>query len=328
MNLLVRISDVAVINEMFNIFLILIAAAIIFYVILFIISFFAFRSGFVPPKEIAKGKVSKRWSNYKDQLESNYNELENLEKEEVILSGYKKRKISAHFIKSSSNSKKVVIFSHGWKNTGLNDYSSAGMFWHRNDFNVLIINHQAHGKSEGKYIGFGGDSDKYNLRCWINYLNTKFDNQCEIYLHGVSMGATTVLGVASEKIDNLKGIIADSCYKSAYNQCKHVIKRQYKLLGNIISFNIRIYARIVAGCKFKNCDVRNSLIYSKYPILFLHGEKDDFVPTSNSIECYNLCTSDKEIVIYDDATHIMACMMYQRKYEEDLLKFIEKQTNC
>lgn len=324
MNLLVEISDIALVNEIFNILIILLVAFIIFFIVLFIISYFAFKKGFIPPKEMSNQKKSKRWVNYSEELTNNYKELDEIEKEEIILNGYKNRKICGHFIKSNTGSQKVVIFSHGWKNTGINDYSVAGMFWHKNGFNVLIINHQAHGKSDGKYIGFGGKADKYNLKCWIDYINLKFDNKCEIYLHGFSMGATAVLGLANQKLTNLKCIVADSGYASAYEQCKHVIKKEHKIFGSIIAFNIKIYAKILAGCKFKDCDVSEIVQFSKYPILFLHGEKDSFVPTINSIKNYDLCRSEKEIIIYDDASHVLACMMYSKKYEEDILKFVNK----
>ena len=324
MNLLVKISEIAIVNEILNILLILAILLVIAYIVLFIISYFAFRKAFVPPKDIPIGKVSRRWSSFKEELADNIKELDQLEKEKIILKGYKNRKISANFINSKTKNNKIIIFSHGWKNTGINDYSCAGMLWHRNNYNVLIIDHQGHGDSVGKYIGFGGKIDRYNLKCWIDYLNEKFDNKCEIYLHGFSMGASAVLGLASEKLNNVKAIIADSGYVNAYEQCKFVIKKQYKFFGNIIAFNVRIYSSILAGYNFKKCDTKEAMLHSKYPILFLHGEKDSFVPNINSIENYNLCDSQKEIIIYDDASHTVACMMYPKKYQEDIFKFINK----
>lgn len=322
MNLYIKISDIAILNELFNIFLILLGAFIIFYFIILIISYFAFKKTFIMPKKSTNIKSSNRWNDFKVELDANKHEFEMINKEKIVINGYNNKKISGYFIKSNSNSKDVIIFSHGWKSSGISDYLCCGMFWHRLDKNVLIIDHYGYNDSEGKYVNFGGNIDTFNIQCWVDYINEKFNHECQIYLHGVSMGASILLSNANLDLNNVKAIIADSGYVNAYEQIKEVVKKQHKIIGNLISFNIKIYANLLAHCKLNKCDTKNSMIYSKYPILFIHGEKDYFVKTPNSIINYNLCNSIKEIIIYDDASHMKSYMTHKKKYVEDIKKFI------
>ena len=63
-------------------------------------------------------------------------------------------------------------------------YNSLG--WH-----VLMPDQRGHGRSEGDYVGWGYD-ERLDLVGWCNYV-TRRDPEAEILLHGVSMGAATVL---------------------------------------------------------------------------------------------------------------------------------------
>lgn len=309
-----------------NIILILfvcLIASLIILCFLFVVSIFVFRSTFIPPKEFKRGKTTNKWLVYKKEQDEYLKEFDNLDKEEIFIKGYKSKLAHGYFIKSNTNSKKVVIFAHGWKSHGLNDYICGGMFLHRHNYNVLIIDQYAHGQSEGKYISFG-KFDKENVKCWINYINDLFDNDCEIYLMGMSMGSSTVLWLANENLKNVRGLIGDSGYYNGYDLALYFIERRIKFLPSIVAFLTRLIAIVICKFDIKKCDLKKSMMYSKYPILFIHGDKDDFVPTSHSINAYNDCTSKKEIVLFEDANHIISGLKYPLKYESCIVNFIEK----
>lgn len=303
--------------------LILLIIVLIWVLIYFFIALKFFKKAFIPPKTFRKGKNSSKWSIYKDKILKNWEELENLEKEELYLTGYKNKKIHATFIKSNTKSNKIVVFSHGWKNSGLNDYACAGMFYHQNGYNVLVVDHYAHGESDGKYISFGY-FDSYNIKIWIEHLNHMFNSDCKIYLHGLSMGATIVTKLANCKLENVFGIIADSGYMDGDKLLEYFVKKQVKFMPGVVCFFLRLLCKLVAKVNLKKCHTKSALIASLYPILFLHGDKDDFVPTKNALKSYELCTSKKEIVIFDNAEHIVSCLMHEEKYKKVILEFIEK----
>lgn len=291
--------------------------------VLFIISIKVFQKTFIPPKSFTRGKNKPKYAKYKDLQEQYLKEYDNLDKEEVYIKGYKNKKAHGTLIKSKTNSKKVIIFAHGWKSNGLNDYICGATFLHRHDYNVLVIDQYAHNESEGKYISFGM-YDKFNVLKWVDYINEYFQKDCEIYLMGVSMGSSTVLWLASRTMENVHGIIGDSGYYNGYELAKYFIAKNISFVPNLVAFMTRIVCKIFAGFDIKKCDLKEALTHSKYPILLFHGDKDDFVPIEHTVNAYNDCTSKKEIVIFEGSNHIIASLMHQEKYENHVIKFIEE----
>ena len=64
-------------------------------------------------------------------------------------------------------------------------------------YNVLLIDTRAHGKSGGRYVGFGW-ADRLDCLDWAAYLIQRLGKEARILLHGVSMGGATVLNAAGE----------------------------------------------------------------------------------------------------------------------------------
>lgn len=295
---------------------------LIYYLITLFVSFKAIKKFAKRNDSITGKKLGSKWLPYKEILEKNLEEFKNHSQEEVEIMGVKNAKLKGTLFKPIKETKKVILFAHGWRNTGLSDLSCTGYFL-LDDYYLLAIDHYAHGRSEGKYISFGA-YDSLNILRWVDFLNQKFDHQCEIYLYGISMGATSVLMTADQNMENVQGIIADSGFSDGYQLFKEVISRETKISKDIIAFNERILIKILAGYDIKKCSTLNHLTNSKYPILFMHGDKDNFVVLEHAINNYNVCTSPKQIVIFDNCTHIIAGMKESEKYQNIIIAFLEK----
>lgn len=312
-----------VLDGLLFILLVALIIGLIIYLITFVMAIPVYKASFVRPKEFIKGKKSRKWAPYKEIIENNWKEIDELEKEDVFINGYKNKRIHGTFIKSKTGSKKVILFSHGWKNTGLNDYACAGMYYHKLGYNVLVIDHFGHGESSGKHITFGF-FDRHNIKKWVDFINDRFNNDCKIFMHGLSMGSSIVTWSCDDELNNVCGIIADSGFCEGYELAKHIVRKQIKFFPDLVLFNTRVICRIFARFDIKKCNTSDALKKSKYPILFMHGDKDDFVPTKHSIISYDKCTGRKEIVIFDDCEHIISCLRHPEKYKEVVIKFIEK----
>lgn len=84
-------------------------------------------------------------------------------------------------------------------------------------FNVLAVDARAHGESEGTKIGMGWP-ERMDVIEWIKLI-LSWDPDARIILHGVSMGAATVLMASGETLpDNVKAVIADCGYTSEWDE--------------------------------------------------------------------------------------------------------------
>lgn len=248
----------------------------------------------------------KRNSNYVD---ININSFDNLD-----LHGYK--------IINETKTDNWVIIVHGYCGKGIEMSLYAKKFYELG-FNVLIPNLRGHGLSNGNYIGMGWH-DRLDILKWIDYL-VKEDENCKIVLHGVSMGAATVCMTSGEELPkNVKAIISDCGYTSAWDQFSYHLKRVYHLPSFPILNLASVNAKFKAGYTLKEASAIKQLSKSKTPIIFIHGDKDDFVPYSMMEKLYNATSSPKEKITIKDAEHAKGVIQDSETYWNSIINFLGK----
>ena len=175
------------------------------------------------------------------------------------------------------------ILVHGYKSYGIKDFSGGINLSFGINHNVLLIDHRAHGESEGKTISFG-INERYDILAWINYLNNRFGANHPIILMGISMGGATVLMTSNLELpSNVKGIIADCPFSSAYDIIvKVAIENKYPLL--LIKTFLKPTAKLFGKFDIFASSAQEAVKNAKVPILLIHGDEDDFVPYDMSVK--------------------------------------------
>ena len=79
----------------------------------------------------------------------------------------------------------------------------------------------------------------------------------------------------------------------------------------------------MAGFSLKGADTRQALAHTQLPVLFLHGEKDDFVPVSMTEENYHACASPKALRLVPGAEHAQSFGVDTPGCEEAIQRFLE-----
>lgn len=261
------------------------------------------------------------WDRYIPTIRAAKEWLNSKPNEDVWIKSYDDLNLYARFF-PCENSKKVVICFHGYTSEGSNDYSTLAKFYLENGYNLLIVDERAHGKSEGKYIGFGC-LDRYDAELWIEYAIKKLGVDCSILLHGDSMGGATVLmTVGLELPEQVKAVVSDCAFTSAWDVFSVVLKNMY----HIPPFPImQIADRMVkrkAGYGLNECNAKEEVKKAEIPILFIHGDSDTFVPCYMVNELYDACPSKKELLLVKGAGHVESCYKNPDEYEGAIRSFI------
>lgn len=63
---------------------------------------------------------------------------------------------------------------------------------------------------------------------------------------------------------------------------------------------------------------------SDIPVLFIHGENDEFVPLWMTMKNYSYCKAYKELYIVKESEHAESHYIDKKGYERRILTFIEK----
>ncbi len=221
--------------------------------------------------------------------------------------------------------KATIIMFHGYRSAGPNDFSCATKFYYSLGFNLLIVDQRAHGRSGGKYIGFGA-LERFDCQKWTEIIYERYGKELPIIITGISMGASTVLMASQLKLpENLIAIIADCGFTSPKEIIGHVIKQSYHIPPQIILPAMSVWSKILAKYSFSEISTCDVLKKNIIPVLFIHGEADDFVSCDMTRRAFEACTCEKEAIYVKDAGHGESYIMERARCEEILIKFISKQ---
>ena len=218
----------------------------------------------------------------------------------------------------------IELIMHGYRGSAERDLSGAIARCRKVGTNVIIVDQRCGGRSEGRTTTFGIRESR-DCRAWIDYIINEIDPNAKIIIGGVSMGASTVMICAGEELpENVIGVLADCGYTSAKAIIKKVM-RDIKMPPALLYPFVRLGAMIFGGFDPEATSPVEQLKKSRLPVIFFHGDTDDFVPCDMSRENFEACASEKKrLVIIEGAGHGIAFPVDPEKYVGAVREFFGK----
>lgn len=214
-----------------------------------------------------------------------------------------------------------VILTHGYGRDQryMRDYAEVYL---KEGYNVLSPDLCASGESEGQYITMGVKESE-EVAKWAAKVKER-DANAEIVLHGVSMGAATVMLAAGRyKISGLAAVIEDCGYTSAYE----MFTNQLGVIFGLPEFPIMTCVDIVSGIKtavnVSDAAPIKAVANIKVPVLFIHGAADKQVPPSMMERLYNACHAPKKKYVVAGAGHGDAMTAAGKEYWKIVFSFLD-----
>lgn len=254
------------------------------------------------------------WRTWADEKDFELWEMESFDGNE--LQGY--------YLEAEEPTDKTVVFAHGYLGRA-RDMALFGEYYYEElDYNMFTADSRGHGLSEGDYIGFGWH-DRLDYVDWIDRIIEELGEDTEIILHGVSMGAATVLMTAGEELpDNVKLVVADSPYSSVYDLFDYQLERMFHLPSFPILPTTGVVTEFMADYGLKEASAVEQVKKAEIPILYIHGDNDTFVPTEMTEELYENTKSEAELLIVPGASHGESIVLEREKYIDTLNQFLDK----
>lgn len=244
-----------------------------------------------------------------------------LSENSVNVSLTSKDNLNLHASYIDQNSHIYMIMVHGYRGDGASIISPIKQM-KKAGYNLLIPDLRGHGFSEGDYIGMGWD-DREDILQWIDYLLSK-DSHASIILYGVSMGGATVMDVAGEKLPRqVKAIIEDCGYTSVWDIFKTHIDMN-NIESEMALHMASLVTKIRAGYYLEDVKPIEQVKKSQTPILFIHGDQDNFVPFAMVNELYDAANCPKEKLVIQGADHANSCSVNSELYYQTIFRFIDK----
>jgi len=193
--------------------------------------------------------------------------------------------------------------------------------------NVIVPEHFNHGDSQGDHIRFGW-LDRLDIKnLWIPLAHNLWPDE-DIIVHGLSMGgAITMFTSGEEFADSLrvKAFIEDCGYSSIWEQLAYQMKSQYGFSSFPLLDIANYFCEFLNGWNFNDGDAVKQVAKCKKPMLFIHGDEDDFVPTGMVYKCYEAKTQGyKELWIVPGAKHARSIHENWDEYCQRCEEFIDR----
>lgn len=208
-------------------------------------------------------------------------------------------------------SRRTAIVVHGWRDCAIKYFWLARIYERELGYNVVMPELHACGESEGRAIQMGW-KDRLDVKHWMELFMTD-----TMAVHGVSMGAATTMMLSGEEMP--KGIndlrfVEDCGYTCVWDEFAGQLKEQFGLPAFPLMHTTSLLCKLCYGWSFDEASPLKQVKKCPYPMLFIHGDKDTFVPTWMVHPLYDAKNGSKGIWIAEGADHALSYKTNKERY--------------
>ena len=306
---------------MLILFLIILILFLLIPYICFRMVFYIPRSHQTPSMEIPLPE-GKAYEPFHDIMSHWILEARGFDHEDFTITSFDGLKLHGKYYEYSKDAVVEIMF-HGYKGSAERDLSGGIQRCFALGRSVLLVDQRTSGDSEGNVTTFGIKEHKDCLS-WIEFAIQHFGPNVKIVLTGLFMGASTVLMAAGKPLPpNVVGVLADCGFSSP----KEIIKKCAKDLhypADLIYPFIKLGARLFGHFNLEEYSPIEAMKTCKIPVIFFHGEDDDYVPCEMSRINYDTCSAPKRLVTVKGAGHGLVYVIDNKGYFFNVADFFTK----
>ena len=233
-------------------------------------------------------------------------------------------RLHAYYVAAPSPTSKTAVIVHGYTDNAIRMMMIGYLYNHNLGFNILLPDLRYSGLSEGNAFQMGW-LDRKDVMQWMNIANEIYGDRTQMVVHGISMGGATTMMVSGEQQpDYVKCFVDDCGYTSVWDQLKKELKEDFGLPAFPLMHTTSLLCDWVYDWNFKEASALEQVKKCKLPMLFIHGEKDDYVPTRMVYELYDAKTEPKELWIVPNADHATSYKLNKDIYTQKIKQFTDK----
>ena len=242
---------------------------------------------------------------------------ENAEKIKYEVEGDGGYILHAELLKNPEPTTKYIILTHGYSDNRMGALKYSAMYL-KLGFNCLIYDLRGHGENAEHIVTYG-ILEAADLNCLIKDTRARYPELTVLGLHGESLGAATSVTCMKYKPE-VDFVVADCGFADIENVFRHV-----SMFGPLSRFTIRLTdlgVKLRYHYTFEEMRPIDALDENEIPILFIHGEEDDFILPENSKRMFERTKGVKELHIIHGAVHAGSVLKEPALYEEYVKGFL------
>ena len=218
----------------------------------------------------------------------------------------------------------TAVVVHGYTDNHLCFLNLVRMYRDSLNYNVMVPDLHYHGYSEGQAVQMGW-LDRLDVRRFGDMAHQIWGDDF-LVVHGVSMGAATTMMLSGDDLpEYYRAFVEDCGYSSVWDQFAHNLKDSFHLPPFPVLNSASIVCKRKYGWSFKEASSVAQLAKCERPMLFIHGDKDDFVPFEHLQKNYDAKVKGyKEMWVAPGSEHAMAYKDHPAEYTQHVRAFLAK----
>lgn len=233
-------------------------------------------------------------------------------------------RLHAYYATSPDTVRQTAVIVHGYTDNAVRMLMIGYLYHHDLHYNILLPDLRYAGLSEGTHIQMGWN-DRLDVLRWMDVANHIFGGNTQMVVHGISMGAATTMMLSGESQQNyVKCFVEDCGYTSVWDQFSKELSEQFHLPDVPLLYAADMLCRIRYGWNFREASALEQVKKCSLPMLFIHGDADDYVPTWMVHKLYEAKPRPKELWIVPQAAHAASYHNHRTEYTYRVREFTAK----
>lgn len=231
--------------------------------------------------------------------------------------------LHAYYIAAHFPTPRTAVVVHGYTDNAVRMFMIAYMYHHDLGYNVLLPDLQYHGRSGGKAIQMGW-KDRLDVMEWTKIADQLFGGNTRMVVHGISMGAAMAMMLSGEILPEYINCFVEDCgYTNVWDQFSKELKERFGLPAFPLLYTAGWLCDWKYGWNFREASALEQVRRCRLPMLFIHGEKDTYVPTEMVYELYEAKPDPKQLWIVPRAAHAASYKENSSIYTEKVKTFLD-----
>lgn len=226
---------------------------------------------------------------------------------------------------------KTAVVCHGYTDNAVRMFMIARIYNQVFGYNIIVPDMPHAGYSEDNHIsmGFYESQIARMLAASAQGIFGNDSTKVEIALHGISMGAATVMMAVGDDATNnelnIKCAVEDCGYTSCWDEFSQEITNSYGISPFPLLNVTDLVCDLKYGWCFHDASPLEAMKATSLPILFIHGDSDAYVPTSMVYTLYEAKTKgDKELWLGVGSKHAESYYDHKEEYIQKMREFLSK----
>lgn len=232
----------------------------------------------------------------------------------------------AIFARSDSARGRTAVVVHGYKDRSTGMLHIAYIYNKVMGYNILLPDLHGHGLSDGDDIQMGW-KDRLDVMRWMAVADSLWGGTegTAMVLHGISMGAATVMCVSGERLPNyVKCFVEDCGYTSVWDEFEHELASQFHLPAFPLLYTTSLQCKLRYGWSFGEASPLHQVARCHKPMLFIHGDRDTYVPFAMMQRLYDAKPEPKQMWIARGSIHAMSFRDHPQEYARRVRLFVDQ----